>query len=504
MGKYIMALDAGTTSNRCILFDEAGNICSMAQKEFRQFFPNPGWVEHDANEIWSTQLGVAVEAMSMINAKAADIAAIGITNQRETAIVWNKETGEPVYNAIVWQCRRTSDIADALKAKGLEKTFQQKTGLIIDAYFSATKIKWILDNVEGARELANEGKLLFGTVETWLIWKFTKGRVHVTDYSNASRTMLFNINTLEWDDEILEELDIPKSMLPEPMPSSCIYGYTDPTFLGDEIPIAGAAGDQQAALFGQTCFSEGEAKNTYGTGCFLLMNTGEKPVYSKNGLVTTIAWGLDGKVNYALEGSIFVAGAAIQWLRDGMRLIDSAADSEYMATKVHGTHGCYVVPAFTGLGAPHWDQYARGTIVGITRGTNKNHIIRATLESIALQVCDVIDAMKADAGIDVRALRVDGGASANNFLMQFQADMIDAPVNRPVCVESTAIGAAYLAGLAVGYWKTKEDVIKNQQLDRVFTPDMAPEEREAKRKGWNKAVKYAYGWAKDEEEPEDE
>ena len=504
MGKYIMALDAGTTSNRCILFDEAGNICSMAQKEFRQFFPNPGWVEHDANEIWSTQLGVAVEAMSMINAKAADIAAIGITNQRETAIVWNKETGEPVYNAIVWQCRRTSDIADALKAKGLEKTFQQKTGLIIDAYFSASKIKWILDNVEGARELANEGKLLFGTVETWLIWKFTKGKVHVTDYSNASRTMLFNINTLEWDDEILEELDIPKSMLPEPMPSSCIYGYTDPTFLGDEIPIAGAAGDQQAALFGQTCFSEGEAKNTYGTGCFLLMNTGEKPVYSKNGLVTTIAWGLDGKVNYALEGSIFVAGAAIQWLRDGMRLIDSAADSEYMATKVHGTHGCYVVPAFTGLGAPHWDQYARGTIVGITRGTNKNHIIRATLESIALQVCDVIDAMKADAGIDVRALRVDGGASANNFLMQFQADMIDAPVNRPACVESTAIGAAYLAGLAVGYWKTKEDVIKNQQLDRVFTPDMAPEEREAKRKGWNKAVKYAYGWAKDEEEPEDE
>ena len=504
MGKYIMALDAGTTSNRCILFDEAGNICSMAQKEFRQFFPNPGWVEHDANEIWSTQLGVAVEAMSMINAKAADIAAIGITNQRETAIVWNKETGEPVYNAIVWQCRRTSDIADALKAKGLEKTFQQKTGLIIDAYFSATKIKWILDNVEGARELANEGKLLFGTVETWLIWKFTKGKVHVTDYSNASRTMLFNINTLEWDDEILEELDIPKSMLPEPMPSSCIYGYTDPTFLGDEIPIAGAAGDQQAALFGQTCFSEGEAKNTYGTGCFLLMNTGEKPVYSKNGLVTTIAWGLDGKVNYALEGSIFVAGAAIQWLRDGMRLIDSAADSEYMATKVHGTHGCYVVPAFTGLGAPHWDQYARGTIVGITRGTNKNHIIRATLESIALQVCDVIDAMKADAGIDVRALRVDGGASANNFLMQFQADMIDAPVNRPACVESTAIGAAYLAGLAVGYWKTKEDVIKNQQLDRVFTPDMAPEEREAKRKGWNKAVKYAYGWAKDEEELEDE
>lgn len=499
MGKYIMALDAGTTSNRCILFDEAGNICSMAQKEFRQFFPNPGWVEHDANEIWSTQLGVAVEAMNMIKAEAKDIAAIGITNQRETSIVWNKETGEPVYNAIVWQCRRTSDMADQLKAKGLEEVYRQKTGLIIDAYFSATKIKWILDNVDGARQLAEEGKLLFGTVETWLIWKMTKGKVHVTDYSNASRTMLFNINTLEWDKEILEELNIPESMLPTPVPSSQVYGYTDPAFLGGEIPISGAAGDQQAALFGQTCFHEGEAKNTYGTGCFLLMNTGDKPVFSKNGLVTTIAWGLDGKVTYALEGSIFVAGASIQWLRDGMRLIDSAADSEYMATKVKGTHGCYVVPAFTGLGAPHWDQYARGTIVGITRGTNKNHIIRATLESIALQVCDVIDAMKADAGIDVRALKVDGGASANNFLMQFQADMIDAPVNRPACVESTAIGAAYLAGLAVGYWRSKEEVMKNQQLDRVFTPSMDSEAREIKRKGWNKAVKYAYGWAKAEE-----
>ena len=503
MGKYMMALDAGTTSNRCILFDESGNICSMAQKEFRQFFPNPGWVEHDANEIWSTQLGVAVEAMNRINAKPQDIAGIGITNQRETAIVWNKETGEPVYNAIVWQCRRTADLADELKAKGLEETFRQKTGLIIDAYFSATKIKWILDHVEGARALAEEGKLLFGTVETWLIWKFTKGQVHVTDYSNASRTMLFNINTLEWDEEILDELDIPKSMLPTPMPSSCIYGYTDPSFLGASIPIAGAAGDQQAALFGQTCFNEGEAKNTYGTGCFLLMNTGEKPVFSKNGLVTTIAWGLDGKVNYALEGSIFVAGAAIQWLRDGMKMIDSAMDSEYMATKVKGTHGCYVVPAFTGLGAPHWDQYARGTIVGITRGTNKNHIIRATLESIALQVCDVIDAMKADAGIEIRSLRVDGGASANNFLMQFQADMLDAPVNRPACVESTAIGAAYLAGLAVGYWENKEAVVKNQQLDRVFTPNMDPEERRAKRKGWNKAVKYAYGWAKDNGDDEE-
>ena len=502
MAKYIMALDAGTTSNRCILFDEKGQICSMAQKEFRQFFPNPGWVEHDANEIWSTQLGVAVEAMNMINAKAADIAAIGITNQLDTAIVWNKETGEPVYNAIVWQCRRTSAIADALKAKGLQELYRQKTGLIIDAYFSATKIKWILDNVDGARKLAEEGKLLFGTVETWLIWKFTKGKVHVTDYSNASRTMLFNINTLEWDKDILKELDIPESMLPTPVPSSQVYGYTDPSFLGDEIPLAGAAGDQQAALFGQTCFHEGEAKNTYGTGCFLLMNTGEKPVFSKNGLVTTIAWGLDGRVNYALEGSIFVAGAAIQWLRDGMRLIDSSSDSEYMATKVKGTHGCYVVPAFTGLGAPHWDQYARGTIVGITRGTNKNHIIRATLESIALQVCDVIDAMKADAGMEVKSLKVDGGASANNFLMQFQSDMLDVPVRRPSCIETTAMGAAYLAGLAVGYWKNKEDVISNQSLDREFTPQIAPEEREAKRKGWNKAVKYAYGWAK--ENPDDE
>lgn len=503
MGKYIMALDAGTTSNRCILFDKEGNIVSMAQKEFRQFFPNPGWVEHDANEIWSTQLGVAVEAMSMVNAKACDIAAIGITNQRETAIVWNKETGEPVYNAIVWQCRRTSDIADALKKKGLEDCFHKKTGLKIDAYFSATKIKWILDNVKGARELANEGKLLFGTVETWLIWKLTKGQAHVTDYSNASRTMLFNIKTLEWDEDILKELDIPKSMLPKPMPSSCVYGYSDPAFFGDSIPIAGAAGDQQAALFGQTCFKAGEAKNTYGTGCFLLMNTGEMPVFSNNGLVTTIAWGLDGKVNYALEGSIFVAGAAIQWLRDGMRLIDSASDSEYMATKVKGTHGCYVVPAFTGLGAPHWDQYARGTIVGITRGTNKNHIIRATLESIALQVCDVIDAMKADAGTEITTLKVDGGASANNFLMQFQADMLDAAVKRPACVESTAMGAAYLAGLAVGYWENKEDVIKNQQIGRVFEPNMDPEERAAKRKGWNKAVKYAFGWAKDSDDEEE-
>lgn len=499
MAKYVMALDAGTTSNRCILFDRSGNICSMAQKEFRQIFPNPGWVEHDANEIWSTQLGVAVEAMSMINAKAEDIAAIGITNQRETAIVWNKETGEPVYHAIVWQCRRTSDIADALKAKGLEESYRKKTGLIIDAYFSATKIKWILEHVEGARALAEEGKLLFGTVETWLIWKLTKGRVHVTDYSNASRTMLFNINTLDWDEDILNELEIPRSMLPKPMPSSCVYGHTDASFFGGEIPIGGAAGDQQAALFGQTCFHEGEAKNTYGTGCFLLMNTGNKPVFSENGLVTTIAWGLEGEVSYALEGSIFVAGAAIQWLRDELRLIDSAEDSEYMASKVEDTNGCYVVPAFTGLGAPHWDQYARGTIVGITRGTNKNHIIRATLESISLQVCDVIDAMRADSGIEVRTLKVDGGASANNFLMQFQSDILGVPVNRPACVESTAIGAAYLAGLAVGYWKNKDEVIKNQKLDRVFTPQMPQAARDKKRREWNKAVHYAFGWAKEEE-----
>lgn len=498
MAKYIMALDAGTTSNRCILFNEAGEICSMAQKEFRQYFPKPGWVEHDANEIWSSMLGVSVEAMNMIGASAQDIAAIGITNQRETAIVWNRQTGEPVYHAIVWQCRRTSDIADELKKKGLEECYRQKTGLIIDAYFSATKIKWILDNVEGARTLAEEGKLLFGTVETWLIWKFTKGAVHVTDYSNASRTMLFNIIDLCWDKEILQELDIPESMLPIPLPSSQVYGMTAPAYLGAAVPIAGAAGDQQAALFGQTCFSEGEAKNTYGTGCFLLMNTGEKPVFSRNGLVTTIAWGLDGKVNYALEGSIFVAGASVQWLRDDMRLIESSADSEYMAQKVQDTHGCYVVPAFTGLGAPHWDQYARGTIVGLTRGTNKNHIIRATLESIALQACDVIDAMRADAGVELKSLKVDGGASANNFLMQFQADMTGAPVKRPECVETTAMGAAYLAGLAVGYWKNKEDVIDNQKMDRIFMPEMEEKARREKRRGWGKAVKYAYGWAKDE------
>ena len=498
MAKYVMALDAGTTSNRCILFNEKGEMCSVAQKEFTQYFPKPGWVEHNANEIWSSQLSVAVEAMAQIGANAEDIAAIGITNQRETTIVWDKVTGEPVYNAIVWQCRRTSEYCDSLKEKGLTDKFREKTGLVIDAYFSGTKLKWILDNVPGVRERAEKGELLFGTVETWLIWKLTKGSVHVTDYSNASRTMLFNINTLQWDDEILAELNIPKCMLPEAKPSSCVYGESDPAFFGGPIKIAGAAGDQQSALFGQTCFNPGEAKNTYGTGCFMLMNTGEKPVFSKNGLVTTIAWGLDGKVNYALEGSIFVAGASIQWLRDEMRLIDSSPDSEYMARKVKDTNGCYVVPAFTGLGAPHWDQYARGTIVGITRGVNKYHIIRATLESLAYQTNDVLQAMQADSGIQLEALKVDGGASANNLLMQIQSDIIQAPVHRPKCVETTAMGAAYLAGLAVGYWASKEDVIKNWAIDRVFAPEIEPEERDKKVKGWNKAVKYSFGWAKED------
>lgn len=499
MAKYVMAMDSGTTSNRCILFNEKGEMCSVAQKEFRQIFPKPGWVEHDANEIWSTQLGVAVEAMQKIGVTADDIAGIGITNQRETAIVWDKNTGEPVYNAIVWQCRRTSEYCDSLKEKGWTEIIQKKTGLVIDAYFSGTKIKWILDNVPGARERAEKGELLFGTVETWLIWKMTRGEVHVTDYTNASRTMLYNITELCWDKEILAELNIPECMLPEVKPSSCIYGMTDAAFFGAPIPVAGAAGDQQAALFGQTCFAPGEAKNTYGTGCFLLMNTGEKPVFSKNGLVTTIAWGIDGKVNYALEGSIFVAGAAVQWLRDEMHLIDSAEDSEYMARKVKDTNGCYVVPAFTGLGAPHWDQYARGTIVGITRGVNKCHIIRATLESLAYQTNDVLQAMRADSGIEMNSLKVDGGASANDFLMQVQADIIGAPVNKPACVETTAMGAAYLAGLAVGYWANKDEVRRNWAIAKTYVPSIGEEERAKKVKGWNKAVKYAYGWAKDEE-----
>ncbi len=497
MAKYVMALDAGTTSNRCILFDREGNICSVAQKEFTQYFPKPGWVEHDADEIWSTQLGVAVEAMSKIGATAADIAALGITNQRETAIVWDKETGVPIHHAIVWQCRRTAEYCDSLKERGLTESFRQKTGLVIDAYFSGTKIKWLLDNVPGAREKAEAGKLLFGTVETWLIWKLTKGAVHVTDYTNASRTMLFNINTLQWDDNILRELDIPKSMLPRVAASSEIYGKSAPEFLGGEIPIAGAAGDQQAALFGQTCFRLGEVKNTYGTGGFLLMNTGEKPVFSDNGLVTTIAWGLGGRVTYALEGSIFVAGAAIQWLRDEMHLIDSAPDTEWIAGRVQDTNGCYVVPAFTGLGAPYWDQYARGCIVGITRGVNKYHIVRATLESLAYQTNDVIRAMEADSGIRLAGLKVDGGASANNFLMQYQADVIGQQVLRPQCIETTAMGAAYLAGLAVGFWKDTDEIRQNWKTDRVFEPQMDSDERARRLAGWEKAVRYSFGWARD-------
>ncbi len=498
MAQYMMALDAGTTSNRCILFNEAGEICSVAQKEFTQFFPKPGWVEHDANEIWATQLEVAQQAMANLGVTAANIAAIGITNQRETTIVWDKVTGQPVYHAIVWQCRRTSAYCDELKAKGLTDRYRQKTGLVIDAYFAGPKIRWILEHVPGAMEKAKQGQLLFGTVETWLIWKLTGGKAHVTDYSNASRTLLFNINTLQWDDEILQELNIPESMLPEVKPSSCIYGEALAQYFGGPIPIAGAAGDQQAALFGQTCFTPGDAKNTYGTGCFLLMNTGEKPVFSKNGLVTTIAWGLDGKVEYALEGSIFVAGAAIQWLRDELRFIESAADSEYMAQKVSDTNGCYVVPAFTGLGAPHWDQYARGAIVGLTRGCNKYHIIRATLDSLCYQTNDVLKAMEADSGFSLSELKVDGGASANNYIMQTQADLIGVPVQRPMCVETTALGAAYLAGLAIGFWKSKEDVIQNAGIDRIFIPQIDDIRRQKRIKGWNKAVKCAYDWAKEE------
>ena len=498
MKKYIMALDSGTTSNRCILFNAQGEMCSVAQKEFTQYFPQPGWVEHDAQEIWSTQLEVAKQAMANVGATAADIAAIGITNQRETTVVWDKSTGLPICPAIVWQCRRTSQYCDSLKEKGLTESFRSKTGLVIDAYFSGTKLRWILENVAGAREKAEQGQLLFGTVETWLIWKLTGGKVHVTDCSNASRTMLFNINTLQWDEEILKELNIPKGMLPQVQPSSYTYGNTLAQFFGAPIPISGAAGDQQAALFGQTCFSPGEAKNTYGTGCFMLLNTGEQPVFSKNGLVTTIAWGLNGKVTYALEGSIFVAGAAIQWLRDELRFIESAADSEYMATKVKDTNGCYVVPAFTGLGAPHWDQYARGAVVGLTRGVNKYHIIRATLDSLCYQTNDVLQAMKADSGIDLAALKVDGGASANNYLMQTQADIIGAPVQRPQCVETTAMGAAYLAGLAVGYWKSTDDIRKNWAIDRTFVPLIDDTQRYKRIKGWSKAVKCAFDWAKEE------
>ncbi len=496
MGKYIMALDSGTTSNRCILFDKAGNICALAQKEFTQHFPQPGWVEHDADEIFASQLEVARLALQNIQAAPADIDAIGITNQRETTIVWDRHTGKPIHNAIVWQCRRTAPYCDQLRQEGLVDTIRQKTGLVIDPYFSGTKIRWLLENVPGARERAERGDLLFGTVETWLIWKLTGGRVHITDYSNASRTMLFNINTLQWDTEILEKLDIPASMLPKPMPSSICYGQTDASFFGGPIPICGAAGDQQAALFGQACFTPGEAKCTYGTGAFLLMNTGSKPIFSSNGLVTTIGWGIDGQITYALEGSIFVAGAAIQWLRDELRFIDSASDSEYMARKVADTNGCYVVPAFAGLGAPYWDAYARGSIVGLTRGTNKNHIIRATLDSIAYQVHDVLRAMEADSGICLGPLKTDGGAAANNYLLQTQADINGAPVLRPKCVETTAMGAAYLAGLAVGYWKDTADIQRNWAVDRTFYTAITETARNGRIDGWKKAVGTAAGWCK--------
>ncbi len=491
MSKYIMALDAGTTSNRCILFDKSGNIASIAQKEFTQYFPKPGWVEHDPKEIWDSMLYCAKQAMAQLDAKASDIAGIGITNQRETSIVWDKETGEPVFNAIVWQCRRTAEYCDSLKEKGLTDTIRSKTGLVIDAYFSGTKIRWILENAPGARERAEKGELIFGTVETWLIWKLSGGKLHVTDYSNASRTMLFNINTLEWDDEILSELSIPKSMLPKAMPSSFVYGETDPEIFGAPIKISGAAGDQQCALFGQCCFEKGNAKNTYGTGCFMLMNTGEKPVFSKNGLVTTIAWGEGGKVYYALEGSTFVAGAAIQWLRDQLGIIENAADSEKMATSVEDTNGCYVVPTFTGIGAPYWDQYARGVIVGLTRGVNKYHIVRATVESLAYQSFELLDTMEKDLGIKLSSLKVDGGASRNNFLMQFQSDLIDAPVCRAANVETTALGASYFAGLAVGFWSSKDELVSQRGEDKVFKPNMSSDARAEHISGWKKAVKCA-------------
>lgn len=496
MAKYMMALDAGTTSNRCILFNEAGEICSVAQQEFTQYYPQPGWVEHDANEIWSTQLSVAKKAMENLGVGAEDIAGIGITNQRETTIVWDKVTGEPVYHAIVWQCRRTAEYCDSLKEKGLVDEVRAKTGLVIDAYFSGSKIRWILENVPGVRERAEKGELYFGTVDTWLIYNLSGKKLHVTDYSNAARTMLFDINKLQWDDALLAELNIPKAMLPEAKPSSCIYGMTDETVLGGRIPIAGAGGDQQCALFGQTCFNPGDAKNTYGTGTFMLMNIGDEVKLSENGLVTTIAWGVDGKVEYAFEGSVFVAGAAIQWLRDEVKLVDAAPDSEFYCNKVKDTAGCYVVPAFAGLGAPHWDQYARGCIVGLTRGCNKAHIIRATVESLAYQTQDILEAMQADAGVKLAALKVDGGACKNDFMMQFQADICEAPVQRPQCVETTAMGAAYLAGLAVGYWNSKEDVIKNWAIDKVFEPQMDKAKRDELYAGWQKAVKLSYGWAK--------
>ena len=492
--KYVMALDQGTTSSRCILFDRQGNVVSMAQKEFTQIYPRTGWVEHDAMEIWSSQYGVAAEAMAKIGAYAGDIEAIGITSQRETTIVWDRNTGVPVYNAICWQCHRTADRIDELKAQGYDKLIKSKTGLVPDAYFSATKIGWILDNVEGARKKAEAGELLFGTVDTWLIWKLSKGRIFVTDYTNASRTMLFNIHTRSWDDELLELFGVPRSMLAQVRPSSCIYGTTDEGLLGGEIKLAGAAGDQQAALFGQCCYGEGDVKNTYGTGCFLLMNTGKRAFESENGLITTIAADTDEEPSYALEGSVFVAGAAIQWLRDEMRMIDSSAQSEEYAKAVPDTNGVYVVPAFTGLGAPYWNQYCRGMVVGITRGCSKEHFVRATLESLAYQTHSVLKSMEQDTGLAISSLRVDGGASANDFLMQFQADILGADVLRPECIETTALGAAYLAGLATGYWQSREEIEKNWQLSHRFVPSMSDAIRQERLKGWDKAVRCALMW----------
>jgi len=496
--KYIMALDQGTTSSRAILFDHNSEIVNVAQNEFKQIYPKPGWVEHDAMEIWGSQSGVAREVLETAGIRPQEIAAIGITNQRETTIVWDKKTGKPIYNAIVWQCRRTANICDDLKERGLEEYIKENTGLVVDAYFSGTKIKWILDNVEGAREKAENGELLFGNVDTWLTWNLTRGKKHITDYTNASRTMIYNIKELKWDEKLLEELGIPASMLPEVKSSSEVYGHTDPqTFGGAEIPIAGIAGDQQAALFGQACYDDGMAKNTYGTGCFMLMNTGEKMVQSKNGLLTTIAWGIDGKVNYALEGSIFVGGAIIQWLRDELKLISDASDSEYFASKVDDSNGVYIVPAFVGLGAPHWDMYARGTVVGLTRGANKNHIIRAALESIAYQSKDILEAMQQDSGIDLKELKVDGGAVVNNFLMQFQSDIRGVPVNRPSVTEITALGAAYLAGLAVDFWKDKDDICQKYSVDRTFKPEMDSEKSDYLYSNWKRAISRSLKWEED-------
>jgi len=497
MKQYIMSLDQGTTSSRCILFDHQGNICSTAQKEFRQIFPKPGWVEHDANEIWRTTIEVAKNALEKLAVEADSIAAIGITNQRETTVVWDKNTGEPVCNAIVWQCRRTSDIIDDLVARGYSDTIRSKTGLVPDAYFSGSKIKWILDNVPGARLRAEKGELLFGTIDTWLIWKLTGGRIHVTDQTNASRTMIYNIHQLCWDEELLDLLNIPKPILPEVKPSSHIYGKTDYELFGGEIPIAGAAGDQQCAMFGQCCFAPGQMKNTYGTGCFLLMNTGNTPVESKNGLVTTIAVGYEDHVEYALEGSIFVAGAAIQWLRDQIDVLTSAKESYQYATSVPDTAGAYVVPAFTGLGAPYWKQHARGCIVGVTRGFARAHLIRATLESLAYQTYDICKAMEQDSGIPITELKVDGGACSNDFLMQFQSDILNCDVQRPNCIETTALGAAYLAGLAVGYWSSLEDIRSNWAIDRTFHADMEEPIRQNLLKGWHKAVRCAIMWGED-------